>query len=67
MAIVSGAGAARAAAIDTCRSYGFARGTRDYGECRMNVRHFWTTGPCGNTSFALAHRGYCHLYPPLDF
>ncbi len=56
--------AARAAAIDQCQLYGFARGTWDYAACRMDVRHYWTTGPCGSPSFAALHRGYCHLNLP---
>ena len=56
--------AARAAAADQCQLYGFARGTRDYAECRLDVRRYWTTGPCGSESFAAVHRGYCHLKLP---
>ena len=56
--------AARSAAIDQCQLYGFVRGTRDYAECRMDVRHYWTTGPCGSARFAAIHRGYCHLNLP---
>ena len=55
---------ARAAAIDQCQLYGFVRGTRDYAACRLDVRRYWTTGPCGSPSFAAAHRGYCHLRLP---
>ena len=53
-----------AAAIDQCQLYGFARGTWDYAACRIDVRHYWTTGPCGSPSFAALHRGYCHLNLP---
>lgn len=56
--------AACSAAIDQCRLYGFARGTWDYAACRMDVRRYWTTGPCSSSSFAALHRGYCHLNPP---
>ena len=56
--------ATQAAAIDQCRIYGFAPGSRDYAECRMDVRRYWTTGPCGSARFAAMHRGYCHLNPP---
>jgi hypothetical protein len=59
-----GANAAQLASVDTCQLYGFAPHTREYAACRMNVRHHWTTGPCGDNFFADAHRGYCHLYPP---
>jgi len=51
-------------AIDKCRIYGFRPHTRDYALCRMNVRRFWTTGPCANPYFAAIHREYCHLNPP---
>ena len=59
-----GARAAKLASVDPCRLYGFAPHTRDYAACRMNLRHYWTTGPCGDSFFAEAHRGYCHLNPP---
>jgi len=55
---------ARAAAIDQCRLYGFVRGSWDYAACRMDVRRYWTTGPCGSASFAATHRSYCHLRLP---
>ncbi len=69
MAFVDHAGAGSAqslqgAAIDRCRIYGFAPHSRDYAQCRMNVRRFWTTGPCGSGDFASMHREYCHLNPP---
>lgn len=63
----AGAGPAKLAAVDTCEIYGFVPHTRAYAACRMNVRHFWTSGPCGSNFFAAAHPGYCHLYPPHDF
>ena len=63
-ACADGARAAKLASVDTCRLYGFAPHTRDYAVCRMNLRHYWTTGPCGDSSFAATHRGYCHLNPP---
>lgn len=56
--------AARNAAIDKCQFYGFVRGTRNYAECRMDVRRYWTTGPCGSAGFGAIHRDYCHLNPP---
>ena len=66
--IADGASAAqvatRAAAIDRCRLYGFTPGSRDYAECRVAVRRYWTTGPCGSARFAAIHRGYCRLNPP---
>ena len=60
----AGANAARHAAFDSCRLYGFAPRSAAYAQCRMNLRHFWTTGPCGNRSFAAMHREYCHLNLP---
>ena len=56
--------ATQAAAMDQCRLYGFTPGSRDYAECRMDVRRYWTTGPCGSARFAAIHRGYCRLNPP---
>jgi hypothetical protein len=50
--------------IDKCRIYGFPPHSREYAECRMNVRRFWTTGPCASAAFAAFHREYCHLNPP---
>ena len=65
--IADGASAApvatQAAAIDQCRLYGFTPGSRDYAECRVDVRRYWTTGLCGSARFAAIHRGYCHLNP----
>jgi hypothetical protein len=58
------AGAATSATFDQCRIYGYAPHTRDYALCRMNVRRYWTTGRCGDWGYALAHREFCHLYPP---
>ena len=51
-------------AFDQCRLYGYAPHTRAYALCRLDVRRYWTTAPCGNVDFALAHREYCHLNPP---
>ena len=66
--IASGsAHAAKLAGADACRLYGFPPHTRGYAICRMNVRHYWTSGPCGNNFFASTHPDYCHLYPPHDF
>jgi len=67
MMIADCASAAQLAANDTCSRYGFAPATHDDAACRMNVRHYWTTGPCGDNRFARTHRRYCHLNPPLDF
>jgi hypothetical protein len=64
MTIAGGADAAQWAAFDQCRIYGYTPHTRDYALCRMNVRRYWTVGPCGDSGYASAHREYCHLYPP---
>ena len=64
MVVAGGAGAAQFATFDQCRIYGYVPHTRDYALCRMNLRRYWTTGPCGEASYALTHREYCHLYPP---
>ena len=58
------ANAARFVVIDKCRIYGFPPHSRDYAVCRMNLRHFWTTGPCADPAFAAFNREYCHLNPP---
>ena len=62
--VAGGASAAQSEKFDPCRIYGYAPHTRDYTMCRMNVRRYWTTGPCGDGSYAAAHRDYCHLNPP---
>jgi hypothetical protein len=62
--IAGGANAAQWATFDQCRIYGYTPHTRDYALCGMNVRRYWTTGPCGDSGYASAHREYCHLYPP---
>jgi hypothetical protein len=64
MTLAGGANAAQWATFDQCRIYGYTPHTRDYALCRMNVRRYWTTGPCGDSGYASAHREYCHLYPP---
>jgi hypothetical protein len=64
---VAGSAGAQPAVVDACRLYGFAPHTADYRECRLNLRHYWSTGPCRDGRFAWTHRGYCHLYPPHDF
>ncbi len=56
--------ARHAAALDVCRIYGFAPHTRDYALCRMNVRRYWTTGPCADPAFSAWHRDYCHINLP---
>ncbi len=62
-----GASAAQVAANDACSAYGYARGTHDYAVCRMNVRHYWSAGPCNHPRFASIHRRYCNLIPTIDF
>jgi len=52
---------------EQCRLYGYRPGTRDFAECRQNVRIYWTTGPCGTPEFAAVHRRYCHIVPEIDF
>lgn len=68
MLTLAGAAQARharhAAALDFCRIYGFVPHTRDYGLCRMNVRHYWTTGPCADPAFGAWHHDYCHINLP---
>jgi hypothetical protein len=61
------ASAAPNAVTDTCQFYGYVPHTRDYAVCRMNVRHYWSTGLCSDNRFAMAHRRYCNLIPTLDF
>jgi hypothetical protein len=58
------ASAAHLAAFDQCRLYGYAPHTVAYAQCRLNVRRYGTTGPCGYADFAFTHREYCHLNPP---
>ena len=55
------------AANDLCQAYGYAAGTHAYWECRLNVRRYWTTGPCGDSGFASVHRRYCNIIPEADF
>jgi len=58
------AAAGQRVAYDQCRLYGYAPHTYAYALCRMNVRRYWTTGPCGDADFAWTHPEYCHLNPP---
>jgi hypothetical protein len=64
MTVAGSASAERLTTIDTCRLYGYAPHSTAYAQCRMNVRRYWTTGPCGSNEFAWSHRGYCHLRLP---
>ena len=52
---------------EICREYGYIPSTRAFVECRMNVRYYWSTGPCANDAFAVVHRRYCHVTPEFDF
>jgi hypothetical protein len=52
---------------DICWHYGFAPHTRAFSACLMNVRHYWSTGPCAEPEFAAVHLRYCHELPPFDF
>jgi len=61
------ASAAHMAATDVCSVYGYARSTHDHAVCRMNVRHYWSAGPCSDSRFASVHRRYCNLIPTIDF
>ena len=64
MTLAGDARAVQREPFDRCLLYGFAPRSHDYAQCRMNVRRFWTTGPCGSSEFAFTHREYCHLNPP---
>jgi len=69
-ALLTGAGSAGAAqrsANDVCALYGYAPGSRAHAECRMNVRHYWSSGPCAEGRFAALHPRYCHTVPTIDF
>ena len=52
---------------ETCWFYGFPPHTRAFSTCLMNVRRYWSSGPCANPGVAAVHLGYCHELPPLDF
>jgi hypothetical protein len=64
MMVADSASAAQFGTFDQCRIYGYVPHTLDYALCRMNVRRYRTTGPCGDSGFAATHREYCHLNPP---
>jgi hypothetical protein len=65
----NGAAAAAGRYTDTtiCRSYGFPPHTRAFSACLMNVRHYWSSGPCADWNFAMVHKRYCNLIPEADF
>jgi hypothetical protein len=62
-----GAGADRHVDAKICQFYGFAPHTRAFLACLLNVRHYWSTGPCADWDFAALHRRYCNIIPELDF
>jgi len=66
-AVVESAHAAPFSRSEVCREYGYPPGTRAFAECRVNVRHYWSTGPCANAAFASVHLRYCHVIPEFDF
>jgi hypothetical protein len=55
------------AGAEVCRYYGFPRHTRAFSACILNVRHYWSTGPCSDWSFAAVHKRYCNNIPEADF
>jgi hypothetical protein len=50
-----------------CSFYGFPPHTRAFSACLMNVRRYWSTGPCANPGFAAVHVRYCNVFPEWDF
>jgi hypothetical protein len=50
-----------------CRSYGFPPHTRAFSSCLLNVRHYWSSGPCVDWNFAAVHKRYCNIIPDADF
>jgi hypothetical protein len=50
-----------------CQYYGFPPHTRAFSACLINVRHYWSTGPCSDPSFAAVHVRYCNVFPEWDF
>jgi len=63
-AATEAANAAQLSAGDRCQIYGFTPRTHAYASCRINLRSYWTTGPCSDGSFAATHREHCHLNLP---
>jgi hypothetical protein len=63
----AGAAAGRYADATICRAYGFPPHTRAFSACLMNVRHYWSSGPCADWNFAMVHKRYCNLIPEADF
>ena len=52
---------------DICHYYGLPRHTRAFSACLMNVRHYWSTGPCADPDFARLHLRYCNVISEWDF
>ena len=50
-----------------CQYYGFPRHTRAFSACILNVRHYWSTGPCADPNFVAVHVRYCNVFPEWDF
>ena len=50
-----------------CSFYGFPPHTRAFSACLLNVRHYWSSGPCADPEFAAVHVRYCNLIPEFDF
>jgi hypothetical protein len=63
----AGAAAGRYADARICRFYGFPPHTRAFSTCLMNVRHYWSSGPCADWNFAAVHKRYCNITPEADF
>jgi hypothetical protein len=61
------AAAGRYADARICRLYGFPPHTRAFSACVMNVRHYWSAGPCADWNFATVHKRYCNIIPEADF
>ena len=59
--------ASRRIDAEICQYYGFPPHTRAFSACLLNVRHYWSTGPCADWSFAMAHKRYCNIIPEADF
>ena len=63
----NGTAASRRVDAETCRYYGFPAHTRAFSACLMNVRHYWSSGPCADPEFAAVHLRYCNVIPEVDF
>jgi hypothetical protein len=50
-----------------CQYYGFPPHTHAFSACTLNVRHYWSTGPCADWNFASIHKRYCNIIPDADF